>query len=93
MQEIATTVNGGFITTGSRRRRQADEDDSIPQIFEFTIAASTAPLVGDDSSDVTTQGETTPTTVAATTAGAPPLHVALNALSLIVLGLLSVLLG
>ncbi len=77
----------GDVTTGSRRRRQADDDESIPQIFEYAIVASTSPLVSDDST-----GQPV-TVVEATTAGAPSLQVTLGALSLLVLSMLSVLLG
>ena len=62
---------------GRRRRRQTAEE--LPQVFDYTVAATTAQLV-------TRQ-------LITTDAGAMHVHVTLGALSLLVLSMLSVLLG
>ncbi len=62
---------------GRRRRRQTAEE--LPQVFDYTVAATTAQLVPRQTTDAA--------------AGAMSVHVTLGALSLLVLSMLSVLLG
>lgn len=85
LQEIADAVNGVSTETVGVRKRQAPEE-SVPQVYDFTIVASTAP-------QVSAEDTTTDSPIENTTGRANSLHLGLGALSLVVFGFLSLLIA